>query len=69
MLIRFLLKLFNGVRGLILDFRASCGKLLLPLFERQPPLRRHRPRSRFPRRGLNLLLRIGHQPRHLTRQL
>src|SRR5713226_8980549 len=62
MLIGFVLKLFNGLRRLIGDFRASCRKLLLPLFERQPPLRGHRLRSRLPRGRLNLLLGIRPQP-------
>ena len=69
MLIRFLLKPFNRMCRLIGDFRASGGKLLLPLFERQPPLRGNRPRSGFPRGRLNLLLGVCHQPRNLTRQL
>ena len=67
MLIRFLLKFFNGLRSLILDHRAPCGELLLPLLEGQPALRRHGLRSCLSRCRLNLLLGIRHQPRHLSR--
>jgi len=33
MFLRLVPKLFNGLGRLICDSRASCGKLLLPLFE------------------------------------
>src|SRR5437870_8587475 len=56
MLIRFVLELLNSLDGLIFDYRASCSKLLLPLLERQTPLRRHRLGSRLSRRRLDLLL-------------
>ena len=64
-----MLKLLDGLRGFILNFRAPCRKLLLPLFERQPPFRGHRLRSRFPCCRLNLLLGIGYQSSDLPRQL
>ena len=69
MLVRFQVKFFNGLISFILDFCSSCGKLLLPLFKRQPPLRRHRLRSRFACRCLDLLLGIGYESRNLSRQL
>ena len=66
--------------GLFLNFRDRSGNLLrqlfpgrrkfmFPLFHRHTPLGGNGLRRHFARGGLNLLFRVGHQPRHVPRQL
>src|SRR5690242_241785 len=63
------LNLFKRARGLIGDFSTACRKLLFPLIKGEPSLGGNCLRSRFLRRSLNLLTRVGDEPGYLARQL
>src|SRR2546429_1128843 len=69
LLIALLLEPFQRPRSFIRDFHAPCGKLLLPLFQRETAFGGDRVRSGLLGSGLNLLSRVGDQSSYLSRQL
>ena len=69
LLIALLVKPFQRPRSFIRDFHAPCGKLLLPLFQRETAFGGDRVRSGLLGSGLNLLSRVGDQSSYLSRQL